>query len=174
MTTHIQRNFYNDNTWSLAARDESFWIAVYKKAFPNLEYAELCDDKDKQKMGIDRILYLSNGNVLYVDEKKRSKDFPDILLEHTSNAEYKTPGWIEKDLSIDYLAYAFLNSRRCYLFPFPMLRRAWLEYGEKWKREHRKIISTTEVGNTCYHTISVAIPTIELQKAVALASVIQL
>ncbi len=166
------RNFHNDLGWSLAAGDETFWMAVYNKAFPNLVHTELCTDLDKQKQGVDRVLYLSNGNVLHVDEKKRKENYPDILLEHTSNLERGTPGWIARDLNMDYLAYGFIPARRCYLFPWPMLRRAWVQYGNTWIGEYRPIVAKTNVANTSYTTVSVAVPTLVLQRAVTLASII--
>ena len=117
MTVAIARDFHADNGYSLASSSEAFWLAVYKKAFYNLLTQELCTDLDKQRQGVDRVLYLANGNVLYVDEKKRAREYEDILLEYTSALERNTPGWIAKDLTIDYLAYGFMQSKRCYLFP---------------------------------------------------------
>lgn len=74
------RRFADDLAYSLKFSEEVFWQAVYRRAFPNLIHTELCGELDKQKQGVDRVLYLSNGNVLYVDEKKREKDYGDILL----------------------------------------------------------------------------------------------
>ncbi len=160
-------NFRERNAWSLAKRDEPFWESVYRKAFPNLLRTELCSDLELQLHGIDRILHLSNGHVLYVDEKKREKDYPDILLEYQSSET--RPGWIEKDGAIDYLAYAFIPTRRCYLFPWAMLRRAWLAYGEEWKAEYQRVPARNET----YTTWSIAIPIPVLRSAVSLAAIIQ-
>lgn len=172
MTMTSARDFWEDNSYSLESGEEAFWAAVYKKAFYNLRSQELCTNREKQRQGIDRILYLSNGAVLHVDEKKRREDYPDVLLEYTSCLERDTPGWIEKDLTIDYLAYAFMPSKRCFLFPWHMLRRAWLKYGEHWKGEHRYVKAKTRVGNDEYHTVSVAVPTGVLLKAVSTATII--
>lgn len=172
MTVAIARDFHSDNGYSLDSSGEAFWLAVYKKAFHNLLSQELCTDLDKQRQGVDRVLYLANGNVLYVDEKKRAREYEDILLEYTSALERNTPGWIVKDLTIDYLAYGFMQSKRCYLFPWPMLQRAWMGYGESWKAKYRKVIAKTKVGSAEYHTISVAVPIKVLQQAVSTASVI--
>ncbi len=167
------RNFGNDLAWSLAGGHELFWSAVYQKAFPNLQHLELCDDLTKQKQGVDRVLYLSNGNVLYVDEKKRGRIYSDILLEVLSNEERNTPGWIEKDLTMDYLAYGFLPNKRCYLFPWPILRRAWLQFGDTWKRKYGVRRSSTQVGFTgIYHTVNVPVPIDVLQRAVTTAAII--
>lgn len=167
-----ERDFHQDNFYSLASSAEPFWAAVYRKAFHNLVSCETCTDLTKQRQGIDRILRLSNGHTLQIDEKKRAMEYTDILLEYTSNLERNTPGWIEKDLTIDYLAYGFMQSRRCYLFPWAMLQRAWKRYGESWKLRYRPVVAKTKVGNATYQTISVAVPIVILQKAVTTASVI--
>lgn len=168
------RTFQEDLHFSLEASKETFWEAVYKKAFPNLIHAELVTDLDKQKEGIDRALYLSNNNVLWIDEKVRREVYDDILLEHTSNVTRATPGWMEKDLAIDYLAYAFLPIKRCYLFPWPMLRRAWLQYRIVWRYKYRDTIpgSTVIPGVGAYMTHSVAVPIDVLQRAVTTAAII--
>lgn len=170
--TATVRDFRTDNQYSLEASEETFWLAVYRKAFSNLLRYELCTDIARQRQGIDRVLFLSNGRTLYIDEKKRAREYPDILLEYTSAAERNTPGWIEKDLAIDYLAYGFMQSQRCYLFPWAMLRRAWGKYGETWKTRHRKVIARTQIGNATYQTLSVAVPIDILRRAVSTAAVI--
>lgn len=155
--------------WSEKQGDELFWDAVYKKAFTNMvAHVQCTGDTSSQRQGIDRLIHLASGKTLYIDEKKRETDYPDILLEYISVDTTGAPGWIEKDLNIDYLAYAFMPSKRCYLFPWLQLRRAWNRYGEEWKAQYRRI----EAKNRGYTTFSVAIPTRVLQAAVSLASII--
>lgn len=172
MTIASPRDFQADMQWSLAGSDEPFWHAVYWKAFANLVTIDLCTDLPQQKQGIDRLLYLSNRKVLTVDEKKRDRVYPDILLEYTSCEERNTPGWIEKDLAIDYLAYAFMPISRCYLFSWPLLRRAWRQFGEQWKAEYGPKRAATTVGNAKYHTVSVAVPIDVLRRSVSRAAII--
>ena len=150
-------------SYSEKASEEPFWIAVYQKAFPNMVNCMPCPgDTESQRMGIDRVILLSNGKVIKIDEKKRSKDRDDILLEYLSNDVTDAPGWIEKDLAIDYLAYAFMQSQRCYLFPWPFLREAWREHGTEWKRKY----PIPPALNNGYKTLNVAVPTKELYTAV--------
>ena len=157
--------------FSEQASHEGFWGNVYKKAFPDLEFAILCaKDGQGQRLGIDRIFYLKSGKILSIDEKKREKEYPDILLEYISVDNQNKPGWIEKPLLIDYLAYAFMPSQRCYLFPWQMLRRAWLHFKEQWIKDYRKI----EAQNKGYKTISVAVPINIVVNAVKNAMIIQL
>lgn len=107
-----------------------------------------------QRGGIDRVLTLSSGKTLTVDEKVRYEDYDDILLEAWSSIEHKRPGWIAKDLACDYIAYAFVPSRRCYLLPFQTLRAAWRANKGEWYASLRKI----RADNGSYTTESVAVP----------------
>lgn len=148
---------------------ESFWDAVYRKAFPGLlNHMQCLGGSDNQRMGIDRVIQLSNGKTLYIEEKKRRESYPDILLEYVSVDTTGAPGWMEKDLIVDYLAYAFMPTKRCYLYPFPVLRRAWIKYRDEWIGRY-KIVKAYNEG---YTTISVAVPIEVLKQAVAVASII--
>lgn len=169
MTTHTH-DFNERNAWSLQARQEAFWEAVYQKAFPSIVKCELIKDLANQKNGVDRLLTLANDITLTIDEKTRERaDTGDILLEYKHEGLYNAPGWIEKDLTIDYLAYAFIPNRRCYLFDWRMLRRAWVRYKDVWMVQHRHVVGQ----NQTYKTWSIAVPTDVLQRAVLTASVIE-
>lgn len=156
--------FHNDLAYSEKASEESFWEQIYRKAFPNFVSMMGCSmDCASQHMGIDRVILLANGLTLKIDEKKRREDRDDILLEYLSNDKTGAPGWIEKDLAIHYLAYAFMPSRQCYLFDWPMLRSAWINWGEKrWK----KLYSIPPAHNPGYDTYSVAVPITELRNCI--------
>lgn len=88
-----------------------------------------------QKFGIDRVIYLNSGKTVYVDEKKRRKCWGDILLEYKSNSNgTANNGWMNKELLIDFIAYAFMEDRKVYLLNWLFLRRAWLDNGIEWLR----------------------------------------
>lgn len=151
---------------------ETFWNDIYLKAFPNMTNhmrgkKEYCNS---QIYGVDRIIYLENGKTITIDEKVRTKVRNDILLEFISNDVKNTPGWMEKDLSIDYLAYAFLPSKRAYLFDWRMLKRAWNNYKILWKSEY----FISKALNATYTTHSVCVPINVLMKACREAIIIQL
>lgn len=157
--------------YSERASHETFWNDVYRKAFPNLIAQVPCPgDFASQRQGIDRVLVLSNGRLLKIDEKKRERVYPDILLEFLSNDRTGAPGWMEKDLVIDYLSYAFMPNRKVYMFDWLFLRRAWLHYRDEWKQRYR----TVKALNSGYMTHSVAVPIPVLQTAVRTASIIEL
>lgn len=119
------------------------------------------DDGWAQRGGIDRVLTLASGKTITVDEKVREKDWGDILLERWSDKARKVPGWIQKDLACDFIAYAFAPSCTCYLLPFLSLRRAWILNGREWSSKYHAV----EARNTNYVTESVPVPTAVLLSA---------
>jgi len=164
-------NFNEDLKFSEQAGHEDFWQVIYKKAFPDIVFAQICTGKCAgQYLGIDRVIQLKSGKTLYIDEKKRRTEYNDIALEFISNDQTNTRGWIEKDLLIDYLAYAFISSKRCYLFPWHLLIRAWNHYKADWHKKYRLI----EAQNPGYKTLSRAIPINILLSSVRNASIIEL
>jgi hypothetical protein len=170
----LTHNFAQQLAWSETASHEQFWDAVYRKAFPNMVNHMLCSgDTKSQRMGIDRIVFLGNGMTIAIDEKKRSEVYADVLLEYISVDTTNAPGWIEKDLAIDYLAYAFMPTQKCYLFPWQLLRRVWVERGEKWKQwaERRENgFRIVKAKNQTYNTYSIAVPLKSLLKAIEVAT----
>jgi len=139
-----------------AHADLPFWEHIYKQAFPTFAgmYA-IRRDGWAQRGGIDRLIILESGKTLWIEEKLREHDYPDILLEYYSDRERKVPGWIAKDLACDYIAYAFLPSARCYVLPFQQLRLCWQKYRREWVRQDGPPI---EAQNEGYVSVSVAVP----------------
>lgn len=155
-------NFRRSLKKSHGYADAPWWLDVYREAFPDLEAAvNVRQDGWAQRGGIDRVLTLSCGKTLNVDEKVREEDWPDILLEYWSNADRRVPGWVAKDLACDFIAYAFVPSSTCYLLPFLTLRRAWRQHCKAWVRQYKRI----EAKNEGYVTVSVAVPTCVLLHA---------
>lgn len=143
--------------------DAPWWPRVYDRAFPGyLSSHSVRQDGWAQRGGIDRVVVLKSGKTVTVDEKVRYEEYDDILLERWSSEQQKTPGWIQKDLACDYIAYAFVKSERCYLLPFLQLRKAWLRNGRDWIQRHPRI----PADNGSYTTVSVAVPIPELMAAI--------
>jgi hypothetical protein len=135
--------------------DAPWWLDVYRLAFPNLEsMACVRADGWAQRGGIDRVLTLKSGKTIAIDEKVREEDWPDILLERWSDRDRRVPGWVQKDLACDFIAYAFAPSRVCYLLPFLTLRSAWRINGARWIADYREVLAK----NPNYTTASVAVP----------------
>lgn len=149
--------------------DAPWWLDVYRKAFPRLLSAnQIVDDGWAQRAGIDRILTLSCGRQIKIDEKVREKDWPDFLLERWSDTAKGKPGWIQKPLDCDYIAYAFIPSQTCYLLPTDLLQRAWRTHGRDWIAKYPKV----EARNRGYVTTSVCVPRDELLHAIAGATIV--
>lgn len=152
MTVH---DFHESLQRSHEYEDAPWWEEVYRQAFPSLvAMPSMRTDGWAQRGGIDRMLVLGDGTTLTVDEKVRERDYPDFCLEYWSDCKRRVPGWIAKDLTCDYIAYAFVPSRTCYLLPFQLLRASWRENHEAWVRTYQKV----EAMNRGYVTVSVAVP----------------
>lgn len=160
----LPHNFNESLAKSQAMEDAPWWPKVYAQAFPSLlSFHSVRNDGWAQRGGIDRVIVLKSGKTLTVDEKVRYKEYDDILLERWSDERKEIPGWIQKDLACDYIAYAFVQSQRCYLLPFQQLRRAWLRYGRGWIERYPRI----PADNGTYTTVSVAVPTAVVMDAIA-------
>lgn len=159
-------DFKKDLEWSLDERDNEIFDNFYFKAFPNLERIEIANDIKDQKDGIDKFLILKNGKRICVDEKKRRKDYKDILIEEYSvvskNGGDKKVGWIGKHKKTDYIVYAIMPIKKVYLLPFLLLQKAWLINYNNWKDKYR----VPPADNGTYWTTNLAIPTKVLLDAI--------
>jgi len=160
----LMNDFQADLAYSAKCSEEPFWQAIYRKAFPDMLFAETPNGL------IDRVIYLGAGKTLYIDEKKRRTIYNDILIEYQSNDT--TPGydgWINKDLTIDYIAYAFMPEKKVYLLDWQSLRRAWKNEGESWWNKAEKKqegFSFVSANNRYYKTHSIAVPIAVLLEAI--------
>ncbi len=154
MTAAIH-NFAESLAKSHAQANAPWWLDVYRQAFPSLlTWACIRKDGFAQRGGIDRILTLDSGRTISVDEKVRYKVYPDILLERWSDPITRTPGWVQKPLACDYIAYAFVPTQTCYLLPTLTLQRAWRIHGRKWVLQYKEV----RAENEGYYTASVPVP----------------
>lgn len=155
---------------SEAHSDAGWWLDLYRRAFPSMVSA-VCVRADgwAQRGGIDRVITLASGRVYTIDEKVRSHDWPDILLEQWSDEARRSPGWVQKPLACDFVAYAFAPSRRCYLLPVAPLQRAWRLFGRQWV----DIYGQRRARNVGYVSTSVPVPIDVLLRAMAEAMVLK-
>ncbi|MCL2305325.1 MAG: hypothetical protein FWC43_08285 [Planctomycetaceae bacterium] len=163
-------DFQESLALSEAIADESWWEDVYRQAFPFFESMErVTGDTPEQRAGIDRIIHLREGGTIYIDEKVRHTDYDDVLLEIWSSEEHRTWGWACKPLVCDYIAYVFLPSKRCYLFPFQQLQQALKNHWDDWGRTYPSV----KAVNRGYTTSSIAVPILTLQQAMTEAGFVQ-
>ena len=154
---------------SEAYGDADWWLPIYRRAFPRLASAvSVRQDGWAQRGGIDRLLSLSCGRTYTVDEKVRSQDWPDVLLEQWSDEARRVPGWIQKPLACDLIAYAYAPSGTCYLLPVPALQRAWRSRGREWIKQ----FGVRRAHNPGYVSTNVPVPRDVLMVAIANAMVV--
>jgi len=140
---------------SNAFADAEWWIPIYRQAFPKLMTAvSIREDGWAQRGGIDRVLTLQCGRTYTVDEKVRTENWPDILLEQWSDEERRIPGWIQKPLACDFIAYAYAPTETCYLLPVAPLQRAWRQRGREWLVAY----GTRRARNPGYTSVGVPVP----------------
>lgn len=155
-------NFADSLALSNQHADAPWWESVYRRAFPGFsQMMSVRNDGWAQRGGIDRIVLTEGGRQYAIDEKVRTQDRDDFCLEAWSDFERRVPGWMNKDLACDFIAYAFVPSRRCYLLPFATLRLAWKRNGAGWMDSARRDAAGFRViraDNGRYTTLSVAVP----------------
>jgi len=161
----FQRSLALSNSYA----DAPWWIEMYRRAFPSLQSAvSVRSDGWAQRGGIDRVLTLGCGRTVTIDEKIRLQEWPDILLEQWSDEERRVPGWVQKPLACDVIAYAFAQSERCYLLPTMLLQRAWRLNGRQWIDR----FGQRRARNVGYVSTSVPVPIATLMAAISDAMLI--
>jgi len=151
----VVHNFQESLERSFSHADAPWWNEVYRSAFPSLQSSvSVRADGWAQRGGIDRVLTLRSGRTIPIDEKVREKDWPDFALERWSSEEHQTPGWIQKPMACEFIAYAFAPSKKCFLLPTETLQRAWRLFGRDWIEKYPEI----RADNGSYTTVSVAVP----------------
>ena len=149
--------------------DADWWLPIYRRAFPRLVTAvSVRQDGWAQRGGIDRILTLECGRTYTVDEKVRMENWPDVLLEQWSDEARHVPGWIQKPLACDFIAYAYAPSGVCYLLPVAPLQRAWRQRGRTWVERY----GTRRAFNPGYVSVGVPVPRLVLMGAIAEAMMV--
>jgi hypothetical protein len=140
-----------------------WWIPIYRQVFPTLMSAVAIEqDGWAQRAGIDRLLTLACGRTFTVDEKIRTQDWPDVLLERWSDEARQSPGWVQKPLACDFIAYAYAPAATCVLLPVPSLQRAWRQHGRQWIG----LYGTRRAANQGYTSVSVPVPRGVLMQAI--------
>lgn len=157
-----QHDFRRSLALSESYSEAPWWEEVYRGAFPGfLSMSRVKEDGWGQRGGVDRVVNLSSGKSLWVDEKVRTEAYSDILLEVWSDKARRVPGWVQKDLACDYIAYAFVPLQHCYLLPFLTLRQCWEREGKIWwhmAKERLPGHRIVQAPNRGYTTESVTVP----------------
>jgi len=155
----------------------------YRRCFPGCISIEKVKDKEKQRDGIDTLLFMQSGRILYFDEKIREKEYGDILLEEYSvwktypyvqgreigkyeplslhEASDLVVGWLGRTKKTDYITYAVVPSKRVNFLPFLLLQKAWCKHYREWVKMYGRLY----VPNDCYFTTNIPVPTDKVYEA---------
>lgn len=168
--------------WSANLSDEPSWIEFYRSIWPDMISCVRLDGRsDFQLRGVDRVLFRAEGLApIRIDEKKRSTDYGDILLEvcdlvpmdrfdfatrTLSPGKYKR-GWATDPAKVcDFIVYAVVPAQRAYLLPFETLRLTLYEHFRDWSMDRRRYPHGSK--NPGYWTINVAVDWPTLSAAMA-------
>lgn len=151
-------DFKNDLQYSASAKE--FWNNAYKKAFPiMIKTVDYSGNMKAQAIGIDTVIVLPLNGRLRIDEKMRRKNRGDVLIEYVSNDKTSAPGWIEKDLKIDFIGYAYMDTRDVLFIDFGELQKRWSERKIEWLQKY----NLPPAKNKTYNTLNVAVPLSELK-----------
>jgi hypothetical protein len=138
-------------------------VPLYRRAFPNYESSYIIrDDGYAQRGGVDRKINLRSSRSVFIEEKFRDADYGDVLLERWSDRARRVPGWIQKNLLADYVAYVVIPRRTMLLLPYLDLRRAWVRNGKQWIDRYPPKCA----NNPGYKTEYVCIPEAVLLRAI--------
>mgnify|MGYP001063866134 CR=1 FL=1 len=148
-------DFRTDLEFSLKKNDDKLINEKYFEAFPHLEKILVVNNLKLQKRGIDKIFIMTGGKRIMVDEKKRRKNYDDILLEEYSDFERKIVGWLDRKKYTDYISYIIWPKRKLYLLPFLLLQKAWLANYHQWLLTYGRKFAK----NKNYTTSNIPIPT---------------
>jgi len=156
----------------------------YRRMFPNARQIVKVNDRSLQRQGVDTIVCLENGKLVYFDEKIRERTYPDVLIEEFSvwpNYPYLNgreidphepvlsgwrgilkPGWIGGHKATDYITYVKRRANVVYFLPFLLLQSAWLKHYVSWVCAYGR----RNAQNKTYHTTNIPIPDTVLYEAI--------
>ena len=171
MTQEIVHEFKDCLRYSELDSDEPTWDAFYRSVWPDMiSAARIQANCEWQRQGVDRVLFLSGGRHVFVDEKKRKKDYGDILLEvwdqvprdqfdterKRLKVRPKKRGWAWDDKKrTDFVVYAIPSAGKAYLLPFELLRLTMVRELDGWKKD--RSMYPKVASNRDYLTINVAV-----------------
>jgi hypothetical protein len=139
-------NFSEQLAQSAALSDEPSWEAFYREVWPYMTTGHRIDGNNWwQKAGVDRVIFLPNNKLIFIDEKKLSGTYTHVLLETVSqyygeNDPRNKIGWtFDRSKQCDYVAYATPELNFCYLLPFELLQLTAEVNIEQWKTRRSEI-----------------------------------
>lgn len=136
-------DFHGDLERSKSPELQAIANAAIREYFFGLDIKiEFVEDVSEQKKGIDKLVYLSNGRVVKLEEKLRDSNYEDVLIEAWStffdwNDKRNRDGWIRKtNQEAELLLYVFPNGDWL-IVPFALLQTTWKRHSAAWHSDER-------------------------------------
>jgi len=148
--------FKDRETFMLSHTDEL--NAFYRKNW-DIDGIELVYDKARQTKGIDKILHLTDGTQLNIDEKIESiKETNNIVFEDKTNIATDTSGWLKEGQLTDYEVFYQVNMKKVYVIPFNLMLKQLEESREAWLNLGYERIITNKTENGYYRSRIFLVP----------------
>ena len=176
-------SFERNLAFSEENQQDERWNQAYREFFPELSHIELVSDNESQDRGVDKIVYMKEGQQYNIDEKVDRKGYPRFPIEIWQDYKRRYPGWAVKEgQKTDYIAYLIFPLQHYYLIPYEDIKAAlqknyqqWLDnaknyrdgfvYGKAWN--DKKFGNVWETHNVCvpFDILRNHIPSIQLWEA---------
>lgn len=119
-------HYPEQSAWEKEAASKEWVERAYWQAFGELGMVkvQLITDPSLQSKGYDRVCHFKNDKRVIFDEKHRTKDYGDVLIEIYSDMERRIFGWLTNQA--DYIAQFFESTRRVVWLPLLLLNK-WLK-----------------------------------------------
>lgn len=109
---------------------------LYRKVFPDFVEIDRNVGLSQDKAGIDVIITLESGKQLFIDEKKRRKNYRDILLEiHHDEKENKLGYILDPKKKTDFIVYIIEPTSEVFIFSTHLLKKVLIDNFKEWKDE---------------------------------------
>ena len=144
------------------------WNKAYQAFFPGLSHIELVSDSKFQDSGVDKIIYMKDGQQYNIDEKVDRKGYPRFPIEIIQDSISDRPGWAVKEGQMtDYIAYLVKPKQNYYLIPYKALADALQKNYQQWlnmakSREYNgflyRVVKNDKEGGVVWHTHNICVP----------------
>lgn len=136
--------------------------AFYKQNW-DIDNIEIVTDKERQVLGIDKILHLKDGTAINVDEKIESIKFTNnIVFEDMTNIATRTEGWLKDGQLTDLVVFYQVNMQKVYVIPFKLMQQQYKENKETWLENNYNRTITNKTDNGYYYGRIFVVPKMEV------------
>lgn len=176
----LEKRYWDDIEWAeqMEAKVIPFVLAKMAKAGMPVKTFQSIPKTNKQLQykGIDRILYLQSGKILKIEEKIRSKDWGDLLIEIVADPRYadfnpdtgaishthlRGIGWIYKDYSCELIAFFNADTEDGNIFSWKKFQKVYFDNIVEWYQlaiDNKCGFALKDAKNKDFSSHNIAIP----------------